>query len=233
MPGGITPIFIVGMPRSGTTLVEQIVSCHSLVTGAGELPHVSLLGSAMATAASDISHDVLRNFRDTYLDSLRGYSEGNLLVTDKMPQNFRYLGLLTKAFPEAKFIHVKRRPEATCWGIFKTYFSNNDLGFAWAIDDILAYNKLYESLMGFWVRELHHEVYNLDYERLTDNQESEIRKLVDFIGLDWEENCLYPERNTRSVLTASYQQVRQRIYAGSSDHWRNYEPFLEGKFDDL
>ena len=109
-PRSVTPIFIIGMPRSGTTLVEQIVSSHSLVTGAGELPYVNLLGSAIATGASDISHDALMNFRNVYLDHLKDYSEGNLWVIDKMPQNFRYLGLLSTAFPDANFVLVLRRP---------------------------------------------------------------------------------------------------------------------------
>ena len=87
--------------------------------------------------------------------------------------------------------------------------------------------------MEFWGNEFSHKVYNLDYELLTDNQESETRRLIDFIGLEWDENCLHPEGNTRSVSTASNLQVRQRVYRGSSDQWRNYEPFLDGAFEDL
>ena len=150
-----------------------------------------------------------------------------------MPPNFLYIGLLAAAFPEAKFIDVKRRPEAVCWGNFKTYFSDNGLGYAWAIDDIVTYYNLYQSLMAFWGNELDHKVYNLDYERLTDNQEPETRKLIDFIGLDWDENCLHPEGNTRSVSTASNLQVRKKVYTGSSDQWRKYEPFLDGAFAGL
>ena len=228
-----TPIFIVGMPRSGTTLVEQIVSSHSLVTGAGELPYVELFGSAIATGFSDSSHEGLLNFRNCYLGKLQGYSEGNRWVTDKMPHNFRYLGLLAKVFPEAKFIHVKRCPDAVCWGNFKTCFSANHLGYAWALNDIVAYYKLYQGLMEFWQDELNVEVYNLDYDLLTDNQEPETRKLIDFIGLDWEKSCLHPEGNTKSVSTASNLQVRQKVYRGSSEQWRKYEPFLKGAFASL
>ena len=227
------PIFIVGMPRSGTTLVEQIVSSHPLVTGAGELPYVELFGSAIATGASDVTPDDLRRFRAVYMEKLKDRSEGNLWITDKMPHNFRYLGLLSKAFPEAKFIHVKRRPEATCWGNFKTYFSNNRLGYAWAIDDIVTYYKLYQSLMEFWGNELDDKVYSVDYELLTDSQEPVTRKLIEFIGLGWDENCLYPEGNTRSVSTASSVQVRKKVYTGSSEQWRTYEPFLNGAFASL
>ena len=227
-----TPIFIVGMPRSGTTLVEQIVSSHPLVTGAGELDYVKLLGSAIATGFSACSHEGLLNFRTGYLDKLQGHSKTNQWVIDKMPYNFRYLGLLAKVFPEAKFIHVKRRPEAVCWGIFKTFFSASH-PYAWALDDIVTYYKLYQSLMEFWENELDLKVYGLDYELLTDNQEPETRKLIDFIGLDWEKSCLHPEGNTKSVTTASSLQVRQKVYRGSSEQWKKYEPFLNGAFASL
>ncbi len=228
-----TPIFVVGMPRSGTTLIEQIVSSHRLVTGAGELDYVEFFGSAMATGCSDISHEALLNFRHNYLEKLKRHSGGKQFITDKMPQNFRYIGLLAAAFPEAKFIHVKRHSSAVCWGNFKTYFSAKDLGYAWAMDDIVTYFKLYQNLMEFWDSVLHRRIYNLDYELLTDNQEPETRKLIDYIGLDWDENCLFPEGNTRSVLTASSLQVRQKVYRGSSDEWKKYELFLDGAFEGL
>lgn len=227
-----TPIFIVGMPRSGTTLVEQIVSSHPLITGAGELDYVKLLGSAIATGSSSCSHEGLLSFRTGYLDKLKEHAKTNQWVTDKMPHNFRYLGLLAKVFPEAKFIHVKRRPEAVCWGNFKTCFSATHR-YAWALDDIVAYYKLYQSLMEFWENELGLEVYSLDYELLTDNQEPETRKLIDFIGLDWEKSCLHPEGNMKSVTTASSLQIRQKVYRGSSKKWKKYEPFLNGAFASL
>ena len=227
-----TPIFIVGMPRSGTTLVEQIVSSHPLITGAGELDYVKLLGSAIATGSSSCSHEGLLSFRNGYLDKLKEHAKTNQWVTDKMPHNFRYLGLLAKVFPEAKFIHVKRRPEAVCWGNFKTCFSATHR-YAWALDDIVAYYKLYQSLMEFWENELGLEVYSLDYELLTDNQEPETRKLIDFIGLDWEKSCLHPEGNMKSVTTASSLQIRQKVYRGSSKKWKKYEPFLNGAFASL
>ena len=229
----VRPIFIVGMPRSGTTLVEQIISSHPIVTGAGELHYVDLFGSAISTGCTDINPDTLLNFRTSYLEKLKDYSLGNPWITDKMPLNFRHLGLLATAFPEAKFIHVKRCPEAVCWGNFKTYFSANNLGYAWAIDDIVTYFKQYQNLMEFWTKALQHRLYNLDYELLTDNQEPETRKLIDFIGIGWYEKCLSPEENMRNVSTASDLQVRQRVYKGSSDRWREYEPFLDGAFEGL
>ena len=229
----LMPIFIVGMPRSGTTLVEQIISSHSKVTGAGELNFAKQYGAAIATGVTEANNESLFDFRHTYLTKLKSVSNENLAVTDKMPQNFRYIGLLAAAFPEAKIIHVKRDPAAVCWANYKQYFRSKSIGYCYAIDDILAYHKLYENLMEFWGNWLTKRIYNLDYELLTVNQESETRQLIDYLGLDWDEKCLAPENNTRSVATASNLQVREKLYQGSSQQWQNYQPFLNGSFDAL
>jgi tetratricopeptide (TPR) repeat protein len=229
----ITPIFIVGMPRSGTTLVEQIISSHSQVAGAGELSFVAQFGASIAQGLSDSNTDSLLNFRERYLIKLKNVSKGNLIVTDKMPQNFCYIGLLAAAFPEAKIVHVKRNPAAVCWANYKQYFKSKNIGYCYAIDDVISYHKLYENLMEFWTNTLSNRVYKLDYEQLTVNQESESRQLIEYLGLDWDENCLSPQNNTRSVATASNLQVRQKVYQGSSEQWKKYEPFLNGAFDYL
>ncbi|MDA9798054.1 sulfotransferase [Luminiphilus sp.] len=227
------PIFIVGMPRSGTTLVEQIISSHSQVTGAGELSFADQFGAAIANGLSEANDESLLNFRGKYLNKLQNVSNGNLIVTDKMPQNFRYIGLLAAAFPEAKIVHVKRNSAAVCWANYKQYFRSKNIGYCYAIDDVLSYYKLYENLMEFWAKRLSKRIYNLDYELLTVNQESETRQLIEYLGLDWDENCLSPQNNTRSVATASTLQVRQKVYQGSSEQWKKYEPFLNGAFDGL
>ena len=227
------PIFIVGMLRSGTTLVEQIISSHSQVTGAGELSFAAQFGAAIATGFSEANDESLLNFRGKYLKKLKNVSNGNLIVTDKMPQNFRYLGLLAAAFPGAKIVHVKRTPAAVCWANYKQCFASKDIGYCYAIDDVLSYHKLYENLMEFWAKKLSKRIYNLDYELLTVNQESETRQLIEYLGLDWDENCLSPQNNTRSVATGSNFQVRQKVYQGSSEQWKKYEPFLNGAFDGL
>ena len=120
----LTPIFIVGMPRSGTTLVEQIVSSHSQVTGAGELNFAKQFGAAIATGITEVNNEALLDFRHNYLNKLQNVSNGNLIITDKMPQNFRYIALICAAFPEAKIVHVQRNAEATCWSNFKHYFAS-------------------------------------------------------------------------------------------------------------
>ena len=230
-PKNLMPIFIVGMPRSGTTLVEQIVSSHSQVTGAGELNFAAQFGAAIAAGITEVNNDALLDFRHNYLNKLQSVSNGNLIVTDKMPQNFRYIGLLAAAFPEAKIIHVKRNPAAVCWANYKQYFESKNIGYCYAIDDVISYHKLYENLMDFWTNTLSNRIYKLDYELLTVNQDSETRRLIEYLGLDWDEKCLSPQKNTRSLATASNLQVRQKVYQGSSEQWRKYQPFLNGALD--
>ena len=230
---GLTPIFIVGMPRSGTTLVEQIISSHSKITGAGELPYVAQFGSNIATGLSEVSDEALLHFRHHYMAKLENASNGNMIVSDKMPQNFRYIGLLAAAFPEAKIIHVKRNPAAVCWSNFKKLFVSKNLNYCYALDDIVGYYQLYNELMEFWTNVLSETIYNLDYELLVKKQESETRQLIDYLGMGWDEKCLSPQNNTRRVATASNLQVREKVYDGSSQQWKKYEPFLNGAFDSL
>ena len=130
-------------------------------------------------------------------------------------------------------VHVKRKPTAVCWANYKQYFTSKNIGFCYSIDDILNYHELYEDLMEFWLNALSHRIYNLDYELLTINQEDETRQLIDYLDLDWDEKCLSPQDNERRVETASSLQVRKRVYQGSSEQWKNYQPFLNGAFDKL
>jgi len=230
---GIAPIFIVGMPRSGTTLIEQIISSHSKVTGAGELRYVAQHGFDLATGARSIDASSLFKFREKYLSELAKVSNGNVYVTDKMPQNFCFIALICAALPEAKIIHTIRDPRATCWSNFKQLFVSESLGYCYDLEDVVSYYKLYNDLMKFWQSSYSSKIYNLDYEKLTTNQNYETRKLIEHLDLEWEETCLEPHRNKRSVRTASQQQVRQKVYQGSSEAWRKYEPFLDGAFESL
>ena len=228
-----TPIFILGMPRSGTTLVEQIIACHSQVQGAGELNFLGNLGNSIACGAKPLTPDSMTKLQVKYLDELAKLSNGHQFVTDKMPHNFLYIALVLKALPEAKIIHVKRNPAATCWSNFKHYFQSNGLGYSYDLSDTVQYFSLYQDLIDFWDDLYPDQIYHLDYDRLTVDQELETRQLVEHLGLDWEDACLSPHENKRSVRTASQQQVREKMYSGSSEAWRKFEPYLNGAFDEF
>ena len=229
----LKPIFILGMPRSGTTLVEQIVSSHSEVTGAGELSYVSRFGDPIARGAIKPNAKMILDFRQRYIEALKKRSDGRSIVTDKMPQNFLYVGLIFAAFPDAKVIHVNRDPAATCWSNYKHYFIDKELGYCYDLDDTVTYFGLYTDLMQFWLGHYGDRIYNLNYDNLTINQDDETRKLIEYLELEWENDCLSPQHNKRIAFTASQQQVRQKVYQGSSQQWRKFEPYLNGAFDQL
>ena len=227
------PIFILGMPRSGTTLVEQIVSAHTEVSGAGELNWVAQFGSDLVFDRTPINNKTLLVFRECYLAELAKSADGRRFLTDKMPENFLYIALIRAALPEAKIVHVQRTGEAVCWSNFKHYFSSKSLGYSYNLKDTVGYFGLYKDLMRFWCESYDRQIYHLSYEELTENQEPEIRRLIEYLGLNWEDACLAPQNNERSVKTASQLQVRQPIFMDSSQAWRKYEPFLKGVFDGL
>ena len=226
----LNPIFIIGMPRSGTSLVEQIISSHSKVMGAGELIYVDQLGRNIVIEKFPANTKELINFRKKYLEKLQKLSDGKLNVTDKMPLNFMYVGLIYSAFPNAKIIHVKRDFAATCWGCYKKNFQTKALGFSYNLFDLIKYYQLYEELMKFWENHFDKKIYNINYESLVTNQDKETRKLIKYLDLDWEEACLSPQDNKRNVSTASVTQIRKKIYQDSSEKWKNFEPFLNNAF---
>ncbi len=230
---GLSPIFILGMPRSGTTLLEQIISSHSEVTGGGELNYISKYGFNFYAKLKQINIKSVLNFRDQYLSELEKISNGKSFVTDKMPQNFLFIPLICAAFPEAKIVHIKRNAAATCWSNYKKYFVSESLGYSYDLEDVVTYYELYKDLMKFWQSKYNIRIYNLVYENLTTDQENQTRKLIEYLNLNWEPVCLSPHVNKRSVKTASQQQVRKKLYQGSSEAWRKYEPFINGAFDRL
>ena len=229
----IVPVFIVGMPRSGTTLIEQIVSSHSEVTGGGELDFVKQFSSNISVSSKKECTIAVAKFRTRYLNQLKKLSQGVPYVTDKMPINFRYIGLICATFPEAKIIHVQRDARAICWSNFKHYFNSKDYGYCYGLKDTVQYYKLYVNLMQHWCKKYKNRIYELDYDKLTENQFIETKRVIEYLGLNWEEACLKPHRNKRSVKTASNLQVRRNVYKGSSDAWRKYETLLDGAFDVL
>ncbi len=246
-PSTFKPIFIVGMPRSGSTLVEQIMSSHHAVHGAGEFQDLrKILGALVSdnlTQGSDIVStwigDKKINFsnaysipekaflsiREQYLDVLSNFNVPESVITDKALLNFRFIGFILTAFPEAKIIHMKRDARAICWSIYSTYLAAIDFGNNF--EDLAGYYGLYKDLMNFWHKLFPGKIYDMCYEDLTINQEEETRKLLQYCELDWDENCLSFHKNKRTVETASALQVRQKIYQGSSEAWKKHEAYLK------
>ena len=222
------PVFIVGMPRSGTSLVEQIISSHQEVYGAGELEYFSRTLSPILTKeiAAVTEKDIL-SIRDKYLSKVSALKFTQCVVTDKMPANFRYIGFILEAFPEAKIIHLKRDARATCWSIYKYYFDSKGNGFSFDQEDLAKYYGLYSDIMAFWHVLYPNKIYDISYEDLTTNQEDETRKLLEYCDLDWDESCLNFHENKRAVKTASALQVREKMYQGSSEAWKSYEVYLQ------
>jgi tetratricopeptide (TPR) repeat protein len=226
------PVFILGMPRSGTTLAEQIVSSHSNVFGAGELGYLGEAISATAWRTSSNRDQIFRQIRADYHEKIRKLSSAPV-ITDKMPANFRWVGFILNAFPEAKIVSLKRNPAAICWSNFKLYFPARGMGFTFDQQDIARYYLLYHDLMACWHQKFPGRIYDLSYEKLTENQEDETRNLFAYLGLDWEDKVLDFHKSERSVRTASNQQVRKKMYKGSSEEWKKYEPWLGEMLDIL
>lgn len=214
------PALIVGMPRSGTTLVEQIVSSHPLVAAGGEL---TFWTDQRETAAAK---DAASRLAAGYLALLRRIGPGSERVTDKNPFNFLHLGAIRLALPHARFIHVRRDPIDTCLSIYFTRFATPQ-AFAYDRGDLVFYYRQYERLMAHWRAFIPADrLLEIDYESLIANRESLTRRMIAFCGLPWDAACLAPESNPRLVRTASVWQARQPVYRTSVERWRRYEPWL-------
>ena len=232
------PIFIVGMPRSGTTLIEQIISSHHAVYGADELSTISDLTSSILANPStqdinNLSEKYFLSIRQKYLDSLSNLDINEDIITDKWPLNFQYIGFILTAFPEAKIIHLRRDARAVCWSIYKNYFSDKGNGWAYNLNDLASFYALYSELMIFWHELFPNQIYDINYEDLTNNQEKETKKLLKYCELEWDESCLNFHTNKRAVKTASASQVRKKMYQGSSDDWKKYESHIQPLIDGL
>jgi len=228
----IRPIFIVGMLRSGTSVVEQIISSHHDVYGAGELKNLTqiiipILREHLTNDKTKLSKETFLSIRKQYFESLSSFNTSENVITDKWPLNFRSIGFILSAIPEAKIIHLKRDARATCWSIYKHYFSDTGNGWAYNFDDLAEFYKLYSEIMRYWHEMFPGKVYDISYEDLTTNQEDETRKLLEYCELEWDQNCLDFHKNKRAVDTASVLQVRQKMYQGSSEAWKEHEEYLQ------
>ncbi len=226
-PGQDLPVFIVGMPRSGTTLVEQILSSHPAVVAGDELQF--WLGQVRGPASRQLEALDVQAVADaaaSYLALLRSIGPRARRVTDKAPSNFGRLGLLTLALPRARIIHCRRHPVAACLSIYFELFESS-WDFAYDRSDLAFAYRQYERLMEHWRGILHPDRFTeVEYETLVRDQEAETRRLIAFCGLDWDDACLQPQRNERTLKTASVWQARQPVYTSSVDRWRRFEPWL-------
>ena len=222
-----TPILVVGLPRSGTTLIEQILSAHPDVSGAGELSFWNERGSAWERAAgAEAKTEQLASSAADYSRLLRQLAPGAARVTDKMPLNFQWAGLVHLALPRATIVHCRRNPVDTALSIHQTHF-NPRLWFPTGGAALVGFVRGYQRLCAHWRRVLPPERFiEIDYEALVDEPESIIRRIVAASGLPWNDSCLFPQRNARAVKTPSKWQARQPIYRHSVGRWRSYEPWL-------
>ena len=222
-----TPILIVGTPRSGTTLTESIVSSHSHVAGAGEMDYwARVIPHIMPNLPDSFFPQLAKRVADEYLMFMRQYSPTSTRITDKMPGNFLQLGIIHAIFPNAKIIHVKRNPIDTCLSIYFQNFSFSH-HYKWDLESLALWYEQYLRLMDHWRSVLPQDVmYEVRYDNLVDNIEGESRKLIDFLGLDWEPGILDYHKHERTIFTASKWQARQPVYKTSLERWRRYEKHL-------
>ncbi len=229
------PVFIVGMPRSGTTLTEQILSSHPQVAGAGELGDVGRMAAALPAflntqseypeCVRQLNAEVAQRFGSRYLAELRSFSAAALRATDKMPGNFNYLGLIALLFPNARIVHCRRDPVDTCLSIYFQKFGGYH-PYAYDLRELGLYYLEYERLMAHWHQTLPMPIFTVQYEDMVAEPESTSRQLVAFCGLEWDDACLRFHESKRAVQTASHWQVRQPIYRTSAGRWKRYEAFL-------
>ena len=230
-----TPIFIVGMPRSGTTLVEQILSTHEDVFGGDELNFLPDLISKYIISIGDIlktSNKTLNNVAEDYLKNLKRISKNSKRVTDKLPINFKWIGLIKILFPNSKVIHCNRNPRDNCLSIYKNFFTSNKMNFAFDINEICQYYNLYTDIMKHWEINFPNFIYNIKYEKLVESPEKEIKNLLKYCDLRWDSSCIKFYENKRLVKTTSDTQVRKKMYKSSIDSWANFKKNLDNKFNE-
>lgn len=236
---GTRMIFIVGMPRSGTTLVEQILAGHSQVYASGELPYLKDALCVKGTRGSQSYPNAARRWTQKdlhavgrhYLAAVDTLSPTAPYVTDKMPSNFLHIGAIRTVFPQARIVHCTRNPVDTCLGNYRQMFTNGQ-HFSYAQADLVRYFKAYQGLMTHWHSLFGEEILDISYEHLVQNIEEGSRTLIAHCGLDWQDGCIDIAKSTRPVYTASASQVRQGIHSQFVDRWRKYtvhiQPLLSG-----
>jgi len=224
-------IFIVGMPRSGTSLIEQILSSHKKVYGGGELVFMKeIIKSKFLLNTNNkiiktlkFSQEIFEEAHDEYITKISQINNSYEVFTDKSPLNFRYIGFIKKIFPNSKIINCNRNSLDICWSNFKNFFGES-LPFTNNLYDLANYYKIYNDLIKFWKKKLPNEIYEMDYNQLINNPEKEIKKILSFCDLNWDENCMKHDKNTKTIKTASSSQARQPI---NKTGLKTFEPFKD------
>jgi tetratricopeptide (TPR) repeat protein len=229
------PVFVFGMPRSGTTLVEQILDSHPKIYGAGELNYLWRIvgrigqwlpaGKNLPGAVGEVDPEAWVELGKRYVDSISAFDKSALRIVDKLPFNYTLTGIIKLMLPNAHIVHCVRDPRDTCLSCYLTSFGG-DRGFTSDLSELGETYRLYRQLMDHWKKVLPGEIYEISYEKLVANQEAESRQLVDHIGMEWSEDCLNFHRNARLVTTASMTQVRQPAYKTSIGRWKRFENHL-------
>ena len=231
------PIFILGMPRAGSTLIEQILASHSMVEGTGELPYIAMLSSTLGQQRADglcypavmpeLTGAQLESLGKAYLYYSKAHrGQGRPCFTDKMPANFSHIGFISMILPNAKIIDVHRHPIGTCVANYRQLYARGK-NQAYDLVDFAEYYLEYTRIMDHWQEVLPGRVLRVHYEDVVSDLEGQARRMIDYCELPWEDACLDFHRNTRAVNTASAEQVREPIYTEAVDFWKNYEPYLE------
>jgi tetratricopeptide (TPR) repeat protein len=231
------PIFIVGLPRAGSTLLEQILSSHSQIDGTLELPNILSLagrlrrqgrssGTPYPDNLAELSAEQLQQFGEQFIEDTRIHRQGAPLFIDKMPNNFRHIGLIKLILPNAKIIDARRAPMACCFSGYKQLFADGQL-FSYSLADIGAYYRDYVDLMMHWDQVLPGYVLRVQHEEVVHDLETQVRRMLDFCGLEYEASCLDFHRTERNVRTPSSEQVRQPIFDTALEQWRQFEPWLD------
>ena len=237
-----TPIFVVGMPRSGTTLVEQIIASHPQVFGAGELGILKTavgkrfpmnMPGGFPAGIADMPDKAFAEAGQAYLDMLHSRYPGVRHVTDKMPGNFLLVGFLHMMLPKAKIVHCARDAAATCLSIFKVHFRGDSHRYGYDLGELADFHNLYTDIMTHWRKVLPGVVHDVRYEDFVADQEGQTRALMAHLGLPWDDKVLSFHETDRPVRTASAAQVRQPMYQGSVDLWKRYGDRLKPLLDRL
>jgi tetratricopeptide (TPR) repeat protein len=228
------PIFILGLPRAGSTLIEQILSSHSMIEGTQEHHNMITIGRKIRSMNNSkvytdnlnlLSDKDLIKYGNKYIDeTLWSRKEKNFFI-DKMPNNFPYIGLIKMILPNAKIIDARRNPLDGCFSCFKQFFAKGQ-HFTYDLDDIARYYKDYERIMLFWNSLYPNSIHTIKYENVINNAELEVKTLLNFLNLDFEESCMDFYKSKRPVKTASSEQVRQPIYKSGVNYWKNYDSYL-------